>query len=51
MEFRVEIMFQTNSLNITNLWNNEVDSNNEVKIGENSGNSIIIIRYFITDLL
>ena len=30
MEFRVEIMFQTNSLNITSLWNNEVDSNNEV---------------------
>lgn len=30
MEFRVEIMFQTNSLNIRNLWNNEVDSNNEV---------------------
>ena len=29
MEFRVEIMFQTNSLNIRNLWNNEVDSNNE----------------------
>ena len=28
-----------------------VDSNNQVKIGENGGNSIIIIRYFITDLL